>query len=257
MGPKLHLDTYVSTGSPSRDLAFEGDMLSRAATGRETLLVTSWPGPVVVLGYAQPPTEANLSWCRERSIPVLRRLSGGTGVIHRGDLGVSLALPRKHPWAGAIIGLYERFLGALIPALTEVGSRVERVGEPRRATRVRSPICFEDQLADTLVVDGRKAVGCSQTRRKGGVLIHAAVMLNLEPALYAGVFGVSEERVRRGLAPAVTGVGIDRITAAVIRRLAEKLDRIPTAPRVPSPSSEQLAVYGQERWAPVADDGMG
>jgi lipoate-protein ligase A len=252
----VDLETFVSFGPPSCDLAFEGDMLSRAASGRETLLVTSWPGPVVVLGYAQPPADVDLGWCRDRSIPVLRRLSGGTGVIHRGDLGVSLALPRNHPWAGAVVGLYERFLDALIPALVEVGSRVERVAEPRRAARVRSPICFEDQLADTLVVDGRKAVGCSQTRRRGGVLVHAAVMLDLEPALYAGVFGVTEERIRSGLAPAVTGVGVDRITASVIRCLAAKLDRTSTAPGAPSPSSEQLAVYEQERWAPVADDGM-
>ncbi len=231
-------------------------MLARAAAGTPSLLTTSWPGPVVVLGYAQPPTDVDLGWCRDRAIPVLRRLSGGTGVIHRQDLGVALALPREHPWASAIVGLYDRFLDALAPALVEVGSRVERVAQPRRAGRVRSPICFEDQLSDTLVVDGRKAVGCSQTRRKNAVLIHAAIMLGLDPSLYAGVFGVGEERVRRGLAPALTGAEIEDVSDAVIRQLAERLGWTPAAPEKPTPSAEELARYRHERWSMVPDCGM-
>lgn len=252
----MRLDTFVSVGPPSRDLAFEGDMLARAADGQPSLLVTSWPGPVVVLGYAQPPTDVDLDWCRRRRIPVLRRLSGGTGVIHRGDLGVALALPGDHPWAAAIVGLYGHFLDALAPALADVGSRAVRIDEPRRASRVRSPICFEDQLSDTLAVDGRKAVGCSQTRRKGGVLIHAAVLLGLDASLYSGVFGVSEDRVERALAPAVEGVDPERISAAVIRRFAQCLDLAASEPAAATPSPEQVAIYGEERWSVVSDGGM-
>ncbi len=180
-------------------------MLDRAADGRCSVLVTSWPGPVVVLGYAQPPDDVDLDWCRDREIPVLRRLTGGTGVIHRGDLGVALAMPANHQWAEGIVGLYERFLDVVEPALVELGSSVERIDEPRKGGRVRSPICFEDQLADTLVVDGRKAVGCSQTRRKGGVLIHAAILLGLDADLYARVFGVDARPGKGG-----SGAGRDR-----------------------------------------------
>jgi lipoate-protein ligase A len=252
----MDVSVFLSDGPPSRDLAFEGDMLDRAAAGEPTLLVSSWRGPVVVLGYAQQPADVDLCWCRNRGIPVLRRLSGGTGVIHRRDLGVSLALPREHAWASAIVGLYDRFLDALAPALAEVGSRAERIAEPRRSSRVRSPICFEDQLSDTLVVDGRKAVGCSQTRRRGGVLIHAAVMLGLDPALYAGVFGVPEERVRRGLAPALTGVDVGRIMEVVVRVLTARLGRRPVPAGMPEPSAGQLARYRQDRWSMVPDDGM-
>ena len=252
----MNLDVFASVGPPSRDLAFEGDMLSRAAAGQSSLLVTSWPGPVVVLGYAQPPSDVDLGWCRHRRIPVLRRLSGGTGVIHRGDLGVALALPRDHPWAATIVGLYGHFLDALAPALADVGSRAVRIDEPRRGSRVRSPICFEDQLSDTLAVDGRKAVGCSQTRRKGGVLIHAAVLLGLDASLYTGVFGVSEERVERALAPAVEGVDPERISAAVIRRLSDRIGLPASEPAAPRPSPVQVAVYDEERWSVVPDDGM-
>jgi len=252
----VSLDVFRSQGPPSHDLAFEVEMLARAAAGRPTVLVSSWPGPVVVLGYAQPADDADLDWCRRQGIPVLRRLSGGTGVIHRGDLGVALALPKEHPWAEGIVGLYDRFLDVLQPALKEAGSPAERLVEPRRGSRVRSPICFEDQLADSLVVEGRKVVGCSQTRRKGCVLIHAAILLDLDPELYSRVFGVDAARVRHGLAPAVTGVAWTDVADLILRRLGAELELdFEVVPR-PDPSPDLVADYLSERWAPVPDGGM-
>lgn len=246
------LEAFMSVGPPIHDLAFESEMLDRAANGRCSALATSWPGPTVVLGFAQPPGDVDLDWCRNRGIPVLRRLTGGTGVIHHGDLGVALALPASHPWAAGIVGLYDRFLDVVEPALVELGSAVERIGDPRRGGRVRSPICFEDQLADTLVVDGRKAVGCSQTRRKGGVLIHAAVLLGLDADLYARVFGVDARRVLEGLAPAVTGVPWTTVGDVILCRLARQLELEITVEARPHPGEEHLKVYREERWAPGA-----
>ena len=231
-------------------------MLDRAGDGRCSALVTSWPGPAVVLGYAQPPHDVDLDWCRDQGIPVLRRLTGGTGVIHQGDLGVALSLPANHPWAEGIVGLYDRFLDVVEPALVELGSAVERIEEPRRGSRVRSPICFEDQLADTLIVNGRKAVGCSQTRRKGGVLIHAAVLLGLDADLYARIFGVDVHRVRDGLAPAVTGVPWATVGDVILHRLARRLELEIIIEGRPNPSGKDLAVYLDDRWAPVRDGGI-
>jgi lipoate-protein ligase A len=245
----MKLEVCRSSGPPIHDLAFEAEMLDRAATGRASAMVTTWRGPVVVLGYAQSPGDVDLDWCREKGIPVLRRLSGGTGVVHSGDLGVSLALPVDHPWAGRIIGLYDRFLGVLQPVLRRLGSGVERMAAPGRGSRVRSPICFEDQLADTLLVGGRKAVGCSQVRRKGGVLIHAVVLLGLDAELYARIFGVEEARVKRALAPALTIQDTDRLFDELITRLALDLEsEIELSPRT-GPDARHLAKYTHPgRW---------
>lgn len=250
------LAVYTSEGPASHDLAFEAEMMERAAAGQGCLLLASWPGPVVVLGYAQEPNEVDLEWCRRNSVPVLRRLSGGTGVIHRGDLAVSLALPADHQWAKGIVDLYDRFLDVLGPALIESGGAVERLEERPHAVRVRSPICFEDQLADTLVVGGRKAVGCSQTRRKGAVLIHAAVLLGLDAGAYAQVFRVDETRILAALAPAVTGVEWSVIANFVTAEIGRALGLRTMASRRPNPRGEFLAPYGLERWSPVADDGI-
>jgi len=246
------LDVYSSTGPPVDDLAREAWLMERAAEGRISVFLTSWEGPVVVQGYAQKPEEADLEWCRAEGISVLRRLTGGTGVIHRGDLGVGLALPLQHPWAKGIVGLYGRFLDVLGPALRSLGSEVSRLADPARASRVRSPICFLDQLSDTLVIDGKKVVGCAQTRRGGAVLIHAAILLGLDAELYARVFGVDAADIRSGLAPALPGADWRKVGDAVLEGLSDVLGlEVRRCPLEPVPE-RYLEPYSTPRWSPVA-----
>lgn len=246
------LHVFESAGPPAHDLAREAWLLERAAAGEASLFLSSWTGPVVVLGYAQPPADVDLEWCRAHGVPVLRRLTGGTGVVHRGDLGVGLVLPATHPWAQGIIALYGRFLDALEPALRSLGARVSRLAEPARASRVRSPICFLDQLADTLVVDGRKVVGCAQTRRRGAVLVHAATLLGLDAGLYTRIFGIDAEQVQAGLGRAVAGVGWREVGGAVAAELARALGA-ELVHRLLEPVPERfLEPYRTERWAPVS-----
>ena len=229
--------------------------MERAAEGRISVFLASWEEPAVVLGYAQKEEEVDLEFCRAERMSVLRRLTGGTGVIHRGDLGVGVALPAEHPWAKGIVGLYGRFLDVLEPALRSLGSEVSRLAEPAHASRVRSPICFLDQLSDTLVVDGRKVVGCAQTRRGGAVLIHAAILLGLDVELYARVFGIEEDALRAGLAPALPGADWRQVGDAVVDGLCEALGL--EARRMPLEAlpDRYLAPYRTRRWSPVAADG--
>jgi lipoate-protein ligase A len=254
-GPAV-LEVVRSTGPVTVDLARESWMLERAAAGHCTMMLASWPSPVVVLGYAQPTEDVDLEMCRRRAVPVVRRVTGGTGVVHDRDLAVSLALPATHPWAGGIVSLYDRFLDVLEPALQGAGSRLTRPGTPSPSRRDRSPICFEDRLADTLMVNGAKAVGCAQTRRRGGVLIHAAILCRLDVSLVAAVFGVEPERVRRNLAPALDPARREIAEAAIVEGVAGALDAIAvdTAPgEVPT---RLLDVYRQARWAPLPLDAV-
>ena len=245
------LHVFESSGPPHADLAREIWLLDRAASGEISLFLTSWKGPVVVLGYGQPPGDADLEWCRSQGVPVLRRFTGGTGVIHRGDLGIGLALPGEHPWARGIVALYGRFLDALEPALRSLGAEVSRLAEPARATRVRSPICFLDQLADTLVADGRKAVGCAQTRRRGAVLVHAAVLLGLDVKLYSRVFGVPAADVAAGLTPAVSGASWREVGEVITEELARALGTKAVRRPLEQVPQHFLDLYASSRWAPV------
>jgi len=236
-------------GDTVNDLAFEGDLLERAGAGTTSLFLYSWRGPVVVVGYGQKPGDVDLSWCRDHGVPVFRRMSGGTGVVHTKDLALSLFLHDGHPWASGIISLYGRFLGVLEKALVQAGGDVQRTPTPQRGGRVRSPICFEDQLADTLVCGSRKVVGCAQARRTGGVLIHAHISLNLDAAIYADVFRAPVERVRQGLGEAVPGGDPTAVAGELEIAFGDAFGLRPHFEMTPRASAERLAAFSAVRWS--------
>ena len=81
------LEFYLSDGRSQREeLAREAWLVERAATGSCCLLAYSLRQPAVILGFGQPADDVNLEWCRTKAMPVLRRITGGTGVIHHQDL---------------------------------------------------------------------------------------------------------------------------------------------------------------------------
>lgn len=238
-------------GRPERDLALESDLLDSAGAGSVSLFLYSWLAPVVVLGYGQHVHDIDLDWCLDSRVPVCRRMTGGTGVVHRQDLAVSLFLPVEHPWAEQITGLYGLFLGALAPALDRAGGSGRYKEDAPKGGRDRSPICFEDQLSDTLVAEGRKVVGCAQARKAKAVLIHAAVSLNLAVDVYAAAFRVSEKRIEDGLAEAVPGGRAEEVAPFVETALAKALDLRVTSQPLPEPSKDSLERYQSSHWFPL------
>jgi lipoate-protein ligase A len=226
-------------GRPERDLGLESVFLDRASSGLVSLFLYSWSSPVVVLGYGQKAEDIDRDWCRQAGVPVFRRMTGGTGVVHSRDLAVSLFLPASHLWAGKITGLYGLFLGALAPALERAGGSGKSPEHPSEAGRTRSPICFEDQLSDTLVVDGRKVVGCAQARKARSVLIHAAVSLNLAVEVYSAVFRVPEARILKGLGEAVPGGRASETVPHVVDALVKALGMTIQRQGLPDPMGSE------------------
>jgi hypothetical protein len=140
----------------------------------------------------------------------------------------------------------------LAPGLHHLGSRAERLSEPKKAGRKRSKICFEDQTSDTLAVDGKKVVGCAQTRRRQSVLIHAAVLLGLDETLYAKVFSVDETRVLDGLAVAVEGKNWRNVAISVGNQLAGDLGLDFEQTELPRLDGRWVQPWTTERWSPLA-----
>jgi lipoate-protein ligase A len=239
---------------PVEDLALEDLLLSRAAAGRAGFAAWYWRSPVLVLGHGQPAESVDLDACRADGIPVLRRRSGGTGVLHHHTLAVSLALPASHPWNRGIRHLYVRFLDALAAVLAARGVPVERPASPSpsSAPASRSPICFEDHALETLLVAGRKAVGGAQIRTPNAALVHAVLLLDLDAALHARAFGVAPERIVAAMAPLPPAAGPPgELAAAVTEALAGTLGlRVGEVPG-PVPDRESLERYRDPHWAPV------
>jgi len=190
-----------TAGDPHGDLALELSLMDEAAAQGPRLFFYSWPEPAVVLGYGQPESDVDLTFCHERGIPVFKRASGGTGVLHSGDLAVTLALPISMEPAGGIQRLYDFMKEHLRSALETEGIPVTDPGPATGRGRARSPLCFLDYSSETLLLGGKKCVGCSQARKKDAVLVHAILLLNLNAVLTSAIFRIPESKIVQALAP--------------------------------------------------------
>lgn len=227
-------------------------MLDDARMGISTLYLYRWEKPAVIIGYGQPVTEVNLNFCRERGLPVLRRITGGTGVLHNRDWAVSFAFPDTASWAKTIAGTYDCFLGLVQGALRLSGIETERAHVNPGPKKKRSPVCFEDIHVETLLLKRKKAVGCAQARRKGTVLVHGTLLFNLDPETYAEIFDVTPGRIRKAMTP-LPPVDASELIRSFSDLASELFSFTPEFTSLPDPDPKIQKRYSDSHWAPVPD----
>ena len=105
---------------------------------RETayLRTYAWTIPTLSLGYFQRLAEVQRD-PRWRSVPVVRRLTGGGAIWHHHELTYALILPARHPRARPNTALYRAVHSAIAEMLAEVGVPVGRRDEEAPLVRGR------------------------------------------------------------------------------------------------------------------------
>lgn len=170
---------YVEVGSA---------LLAAAALGEAGLTATIVTPAALVLGSAQPETDA------ATTIDVVKRGTGGGAVLcDVGTLLIDLAVPAGHALAPEDVTEAYRPLGEAIQvALVGMGldCRTVTVDEARamddahKAAARRA--CWAGLSPYELVLaDGRKLVGLAQRRRRGAVLHQIAIPVTTPPAAVA------------------------------------------------------------------------
>jgi lipoate-protein ligase A len=139
-----------------------------------------WNPPAVSVGYFQGlEEEVDLESCRRRGVDVVRRISGGGAVFHHAEITYSLIMPVSHPLAGSsILESYETLCAGVTAGLRRLG--VEAAFAP-----------INDILAG-----GKKVSGNAQTRKRGCLLQHGTVLLDLDPHLMFSLLRVPREKLK-------------------------------------------------------------
>ncbi len=162
------LDLTLPT--PAENLAADEALWAACeAGGGEVLRFWESTTPFVVMGYAnRVATEVNLVACRERGVPVLRRVTGGGTVVQGpGCLNYSLILRLDHhPATAGITQTNLWIMNRHAAALTEL------LGRPVR------------RRGDTdLAIGDRKFSGNAQRRGRQALLFHGTFLLDLDLGL--------------------------------------------------------------------------
>lgn len=154
----------------------------------------TWSHPTISLGYHQrryPQFWHGLQW-QGQPVSLVRRPTGGRGVLHGGDLTyaiVTSGIP------GTRSQVYRRLCEFLSLGWRRLGLPL-RFGDRDRSEYARRSSCFATATgADLVTSEGAKFIGSAQLRRGKAVLQHGSMQLSPPRELFDRVFGVSPESV--------------------------------------------------------------
>jgi lipoate-protein ligase A len=152
-----------------------------------TLRFYTWSSATISLGYHQrhyPEHWQNLIW-QDRSIDLIKRPTGGRGVLHQGDLTYAFI---GSGFVGNRAEVYQQICQFLIDGWRALGVEL-RYGTMGRGD-IHNPNCFGTATsADLICEDGSKLIGSAQLIKSDAILQHGSMRLNPDLALFDRVFG--------------------------------------------------------------------
>lgn len=161
-----------------------------------------WSQPTVSLGQHQKPEEAlEIRYCQQRSIPIIRRPTGGRAVFHAHELTYALVSnDRSYFPLHSVTGTYGMVARALHRGLENLGIDVQLAAgtQGRRVSSqggMRSP-CFTSVSRHELVSGGRKIAGSAQRRLRHSFLQHGSIPLSIDYQTMSAALGVDPKELQ-------------------------------------------------------------
>jgi lipoate---protein ligase len=152
-----------------------------------TLRFYTWSHPTISLGYHQrhyPEHWQSLVW-QDAPVDLVKRPTGGRGVLHQGDLTYALI---GSGFVGKRVEVYQQICQFLIDGWRSIG--VELKYGHAGTGYIHNPNCFGTATsADLVCADGYKLIGSAQLIKSGAILQHGSIRLNPDLELFKQVFG--------------------------------------------------------------------
>lgn len=154
-----------------------------------TLRFYGWQLPSVSIGAFQNIAEVNALYCSRHNVQVVRRPTGGRGILHGDEFTYSFCAKNEGFFSKGLLDAYRKISGAFSLALEKLGLPV--VMEERRKKErdlLRSPLCFQSTSYSELAVNGRKLIGSAQKRWSDGFLQQGSIPYRNDCAALAAAF---------------------------------------------------------------------
>lgn len=251
---QLRLVDSAGAGLPGAlNMGVDEAILDSVSRGESlpALRLYSWSPPCVTVGYFQSlEDEVDLAACRAAGVDAVRRLTGGGAVFHQSEVTYSIVLPLGHELApDDILESYRLICAGLVKGLSLLGADAS----------------FEP--VNDIAAGGRKISGNAQTRRRGCLLQHGTVLLDLNPELMFSLLKVPAEKSKGRLIEAVRArvtslrsllgreVKFDEAAAALLKGFAEAWGA--DLERAPLSSAEAAAAraHATERFSSASWNG--
>lgn len=216
---------FINSGpcSPSYNMALDEALLDLHSLGEIPPVIRfyEWNPATLSIGYFQSAEkDIELDVLREQNLGFVRRPTGGRAVLHESELTYSIIVSEQYPnMPVSVTEAYRVLSEGLLLGFQNLGldayfSIPDTEEKQQDLKRPKSAVCFDAPSWYELVVEGKKVAGSAQTRQKGVILQHGAILLDLDEEKLLSVFKFSspeaKEKMRKKLPE--KAVAINRLT---------------------------------------------
>ncbi len=190
---------FIHSGpcSPSFNMALDEALLDWHSEGSMPPIIRfyEWNPATLSIGYfQQAERDINLQAVKDQNLGFVRRPTGGRAVLHDQELTYSIIVSENYPDMPETVteayrvlseGLLLGFRKLGLDAYFSVPETQESLADLKKP---KSAVCFDAPSWYELVVEGKKVAGSAQTRQKGVILQHGAILLELDEDLLLSLF---------------------------------------------------------------------
>src|SRR5699024_8530330 len=117
----------------------------------------------------------DFSGIKKHQCDFVRRLTGGSAVLHDDELTYSIIVSEAHPKIPHSVNeAYHLLAQGLLEGYRNLNIDAD-FAKPKRSLHNRSAVCFETPAIYEMIVDGKKISGNAQTRKSGVLLQHGSI----------------------------------------------------------------------------------
>lgn len=198
---------FINTGSknPYYNMAMDEALLNFVSRGEIDPVIRfyTWNPATLSIGYFQRlQKEIDIDKVKEKGYGLVRRQTGGRGVLHDKELTYSVIVPESHAnMPSTVTEAYKIISQGLLEGFKNLGFEtyfaIPRSKEERdKLKQPRSSVCFDAPSWYELVVEGRKIAGSAQTRQKGVILQHGSILQDIDIDDLFDMFIFKNERLK-------------------------------------------------------------
>jgi lipoyl(octanoyl) transferase len=221
------------------------------------LRLYGWDKPSVTIGCFQKSGTIDNAYCTSMGIPVVRRPTGGRGILHGNELTYSFsARTDTELFSHGLMDSYRKISEAFGLAFTRIGIVPEiqltkkPCAGPEKGQQARNPLCFHSVSYGEISLNKRKIVGAAQKRWRDGLLQQGSVPIRIAYDEVFMIFHCSDPQGIRKNMCGLSEIGVSFTMGGLksaIRSAFEEVFAIQLSSSHPSREETQLAEELQAR----------
>lgn len=204
------IDYKEYTGA--ENMQMDSDILADAIqkqTKEPILRFYGWKPACVSLGRNQSEEHINVDFCRKNNIDIVKRVTGGRGLLHDNEVTYSFVCPFEFLDGGeSIIKSYKEISSAIILGLKKLGIETELGNKKQKSASF--DYCMSLSTGADLCYEGKKLVGSAQYRTQNYILQHGSILFNYDKNTVEQIF--NEKTIPNSI------IGIEEINPVLTRK---------------------------------------